>query len=73
MSRRPSRRQHSAQKTYRITVGDVIVSGTREQVEKKLEALGYEAERAKDHVLAQTYFQTAEHYKKDEEPCQTNK
>lgn len=61
---RDSRSRRQRVKTHRITVGDVIVSGTREQIEKKLEALGYEAERAKDKVLAQTYFQHAEHFKK---------
>lgn len=44
--------------------GDLIIRGTALEIEKKYERLGYNAERAGDHIQAQIYFQHAENYKR---------
>ena len=52
---------------YKSRCGDILLTGTRDYIRKAYERLGYEAERDKDHVLSQIYFQHAEHWKKPKE------
>ena len=42
------------------------VRKSKQDIAKHYEALGYEAERSKDHRLAHEYFQQAEHWKKND-------
>lgn len=53
-------------KRIRSNCGAINIVGSREHIEKKYEALAYEALGVNDHAIAQTYFQHAEHYKKME-------
>lgn len=39
----------------------------RERLEKKYEAMAYEAQRQGDAVTAQTYFQAAKNYKRSKD------
>lgn len=53
-------------KVYRSNCNGLTITGSREHIEKKYEALAYEALGVDDRALAQTYFQHADHYKKME-------
>lgn len=44
--------------------GDMIIRKTQPEIVKTYEGMAYQAERDKDPVSAQTFFQHAEHYKK---------
>ena len=52
------------ERTYSANAGDIRIRGTARQIVTKCEALGYEAQRSKDEVVAHIFFQTAEHYKR---------
>lgn len=64
--RQGTRRTTVKNTTLSSRCGDEIERGTKQQLVTKYEALGYQAQRDKDPVLAQTYFQHAEHYKKED-------
>lgn len=49
---------------YTAKVGDTKIKGSAEQIAAKCEALGYAARREKDEVLAHSFWQTAEYYRK---------
>lgn len=51
--------------TTHVTGEDRPVRGTAKRLADVFEAKGYEAERAKDKVLAQQMWQRAEFYKKE--------
>lgn len=61
-----SRRNRPQHKIYTTNVGDLIIRGSASQIITKCEGLGYEAQRAKDEVLAHRFLQTADHYKRIE-------
>lgn len=46
-----------------VCLGEVH-AGYADFLVKKYESMAYQAEREKDHALAQMFFQHAEHYKK---------
>ena len=53
-------------KIYQTAVNDLLIRGTARDIVTKCEGLGYQAERDKDKVAAQRFFQTADHYKRIE-------
>lgn len=58
------RRTQPMQNYYTSTYKDIVVKGTIDTVISTWERMAYDAERNKDMILAQAYFQQAEHYKK---------
>ena len=53
-------------KRLRSCCGEVVLRGTAEQLQKKYEGMGYEAERSKQDSEAHMFWQYAEHYKKED-------
>lgn len=64
--------KRSHNRTITATVEGVAIRGTLTHVISKLEALGYAAERANDDKLMHTYFQAADHYKRELENANKN-
>lgn len=62
--RRPRTMRHVD--CYTTRIADILLRGTAVQLVAKCEALGYDARRDKDEVLAHRFFQTADHYKRIE-------
>lgn len=67
------KRRTTNRKIYQTTVEGVVMRGFADQIVSKCEGLGYQAEREKDNIAAQRFFQTADHYKrvKDQEENDT--
>lgn len=52
---------------YRSRCGDLETKRTAHNMVNYYEALGYQAQREKNEQMAQTYWQHAEHYRKENE------
>ncbi|MAI17132.1 MAG: hypothetical protein CBC71_06230 [Rhodobacteraceae bacterium TMED111] len=52
------------QKKHLSRFGEISEFRTADSLQRFYSRLGHDAERAKDHALAHTYFQHADHYAK---------